>query len=391
MSATRIPLELIQKVFYDDGPVMTEAQNAFIEGIANDFRVQKNPEIVISKEVIFPKYPLMPRKMIPPNIPSTFYHQKATVIVPPDPELNYVPPHPRKVNIDKLSEEQKPLYGLSPFKQDLYKINQRRENYKKYIEKQKEEKKKERKITVFTDEDYQRLNLHANSKFERQDERKDKQNSPSHKNVQRMQNYQAQGQNVDPQRYYNEKYDHEEQKYFEDQNQKQQYTPNEYPENQQNYQAEEENNDPDGFAPSMYRVSKQQYEENGRIARENANRGPPEMLYYLQKDFKPTLETRASKLKAEYIRREMEKVEMEQRRLELNEDLRKEREDEAKKKIAARPVKFNADSDADKHKREIRQEMRKNEENYMNMLNTINESQALNKTLMERVEEELMK
>lgn len=339
MSGTRIPLELIQKVFYDDSDTMSEAQNAFIEGTANDFRVQKNPVIEISREVILPKYPKMDRKILPPNIPSTFYHQKRVLQPEPDPELNYKIKKPRDVIIENLSEDQRELVGLSPYEKDELMIMRRRQNYIDYMKEL--EKQPKRKPVAITDEEYAKLNHHFGSKIRIQKQK-----------VENVENYQPQ---------------------------------------QVQFEIKPAPQSPRKKVeiPSMYTKSEAYYLERGQINKYNACRPLGEIDSYLTDDFKPTLETRASRLKGEYIRREMEKVELEETRLKLNAELRKKIEEKAARRISARPAQFNANRDKENSRRKQRAEMRNNVETYNNTLSTIRESLELGKTLIERVDEEI--
>ena len=327
MDGTRIPLELIQKVFFGDDDGKSEESRAFQAGEANDFKVHKNPDPPLPKEIKPPPYPRMERKTIPSNVPSAYYHQKRVI----EPEPEYVPPppvHPRPIDVSKLSKFQKELAKRGPFEQDIYIIEQKR----------KAEKRRNRvhkyKITPISEETLERYNKHDNSE-------KVKRENNNNYNV-----YQS----YDPFR--------------------------------------KKCNEPERLWMNE-REKCEMIGQERRLAAENADRIKP-IEYYLTEDFIPNRKTIATKLKEDFVRREIQRQEVEERRQKLNEEMRQKTEEEIVKRLQARPMKFNTKAMEEKAMRDKKQKLHENEETYRKQLQTQYEALALGQTLLERVENELL-
>ena len=334
MQGTRIPLELIQKVFFGDDDGISEEARAFHEGEANDFKVHKNPDPPLPQHIKPPPYPKMDKTPVKFHVPGAFYHQKVVL----EPEPDYVPPKrpkPREVNPKFLSEYQKELAKRNAFEQDLYIIEQKKKAEQENKPKNNEVVYKLEKMrNIMSDEAYEQLNRHVNTNRARY---KELNNTISQQNWAPMKK-----KRFDPER--------------------------------------------------IWRNEEEGCVERGREAldRVNAVLYPPALESYLTEDFVPNRKTRATKLKEDYIRRELQKKEVEKRREKLNEELRKKSEAEVMKRMQKIPTKFNAKALEEKKMRDRRQKMREDEQIYMQSLRTNEESNALGPTFLERIEAELL-
>lgn len=134
MEVDRIPLGVIEEAFFgnqiDEGIVhkghTTSELDVSASGEMNDYTVIRLGDKPKPVPETIAKYPKFERIPIKSEIPSVFYSIK----VRPQPEPEYVPPprpHPRDVNCDVLSASQKEMYGKSPYQQDLIIIKKKRE------------------------------------------------------------------------------------------------------------------------------------------------------------------------------------------------------------------------------------------------------------------------
>ena len=335
MQGTRIPLELIQKVFFSDDDGLSEEERAFREGEANDFKVHKNPDPPLPQQIKPPPYPKMDKTPIHFQVPSTFYHQKIILSPQKEPEPKYERIKPRAINVDKLSDFQKELAKRNAFEQDLYIIEQRRKAELANKPKNNELVYNPEKITnMMPDKRYEQLNRHVNFNRARYKE---------------LNNTLSQQSYVPPKK-----------KHF----------------------------DPE----RIWRNEEEGCLERGKEALDKVNAVlyPPPLESYLTDDFVPNKKTRATKLKEDHIRRELQKKEIEARREKLNQELRKKAEAEVMKKMEQNPAKFNAKALDEKKMRDKKQNMRELERVYLQSLQTNQESMALGPTFLERIETDLL-
>ena len=121
----RIPLSVIEEAFFANEHVVYKSE-AVVENDMNDYTVIRLGDKPVPEPLPVAKYPKFTRVPIKSEIPSVFYSIK----VRPEPVPEYVPPpppHPREVNIENLSKSQAAMYGKSPFQQDLILIKRKKE------------------------------------------------------------------------------------------------------------------------------------------------------------------------------------------------------------------------------------------------------------------------
>lgn len=363
MSESRIPLEVFQQVFYGYIDTRANQLRAFQDGTANDFKITKYVPRVPPKKSPIPKYPHFERTHIPYNPPSTVYHIKD--VIAPEPE--YQPPpriKPRKIDPNKLSEKQRAFYGLSAAEQDMLLIEMKRKERAKRSQSVKVKikeidkdafiklnrgalRKGEDLDKFFPDEghNYKRINENINQENEAN------LNSTRDTDINdRIKGKKNQNKRIS-------KYEY------------QKVIPNQ--------------------APQMYLREEGYLNEHRKDVIRYINRGPPKIESYLQQDFRPNRITRSQKLKEDYCRRKIELMEIETRRKELNDEMRRKKEEEAAKRLHGPINRLKAIDNLDIRMRDRKQRMRDDYESYMRSIQALKEASALGQTLLERVANEI--
>lgn len=334
---TRIPLEIIESVFFGDTQIQKRPYSEEdTEGnLNNDYTVIHLGYPPKPEEPPIPKYPRFERTSIPNNAPSTFYEVKAR---PEEPEEHVPPPRPipRKIDPSRLSKNQRELNGKSPFEQDLIIIKRKNKmlrkirpnpdpNSLKFKENVEPPQLFERELCEIRENNQNRLNM----ELEKQKELEKKEQRLKLKFEK------------DRQRLKKKRIDHQAQ-----------------------LAREQE-------------IMRQQRLQIEMEEREKARE--------LWENFVPDKPTRASHLKVDTCRRMLEHRHVEERRQKLNSQIRKEKSKEQTKRLQATLLRLQPTIGAKKHADKARKDMRAHHRKWMRWLKLTEQANDMRLTMLERI------
>ena len=381
MLKTRIPLDKIYRVFFcnnsDSGASEEESSNSESNEkpvLMNDFTVIKLGEKPIPEKPPIPKYPRFKKTIIHNNAPSQFYE----VRIPPQPYPEYEPPPrpvPREVHPERFTKNsyKREFCGKTAYEQDklimkykkkLYQENNPRQpdpnsippnkNAKppKMYYREAEQSKKKKKMKEDEALLRKRIQEEKDQKLQRMYDRK----------YRKMKKEKAERERIEREKEEMERAEREK---------------------QQRIKEERE-----AVIREEREMEEKEKAERRKAAREAAEQKEAERKELMRQNFVPDRPTRASKLKDEAIRRKLERSYLDERRLQLNRELRKEIDKEQMKRLEPTLIQMKPSSETKNTAEKMRKEMQKNTRMWNRYLKHFEQDLNTRQTMLQRILEE---